>query len=51
MKNHTLFPEEAKKKAAEYYRKAAEFAQKSPGFDQELIDRYFSQAKLLESQN
>jgi tetratricopeptide (TPR) repeat protein len=39
-----------KKKAAEYYRKAAEFAQKSPGFDQELIDRYFSQAKLLESQ-
>jgi len=40
-----------KKKAAEYYRKAAEFAQKSPGFDQELIDRYFSQAKLLESQD
>ena len=40
-----------KKRAAEYYRKAAEFAQKSPGFDQELIDRYFSQAKLLESQN
>ena len=39
-----------KKRAAEYYRKAAEFAQKSPGFDQELIDRYFSQAKLLESQ-
>jgi len=39
-----------KKKAAEYYRKAAEFAQKSPGFDQELINRYFSQAKLLESQ-
>jgi len=39
-----------KKKAAEYYRKAAEFAQKSPGFDQGLIDRYFSQAKLLESQ-
>jgi tetratricopeptide (TPR) repeat protein len=39
-----------KKRAAEYYRKAAEFAQKSPGFDQELIGRYFSQAKLLESQ-
>jgi tetratricopeptide (TPR) repeat protein len=39
-----------KKRAAEYYRKAAEFAEKSPGFDQELIDRYFSQAKLLESQ-
>jgi tetratricopeptide (TPR) repeat protein len=39
-----------KKRAAEYYRKAAEFAQKSPGFDQELIDHYLSQAKLLESQ-
>jgi tetratricopeptide (TPR) repeat protein len=39
-----------KKKAAEYYRKAAAFAQKHPGFDQELIDRYLSQAKLLESQ-
>ena len=39
-----------KKRAAEYYRKAAEFAQKSPGFDQELIDHYSSQAKLLESQ-
>jgi tetratricopeptide (TPR) repeat protein len=38
------------KKAAEYYRKAAAFAQKHPGFDQELIDRYLSQAKLLESQ-
>jgi hypothetical protein len=39
-----------KKRAAEYYRKAAEFAQRSPGFDQELIDRYISQATLLESQ-
>ena len=39
-----------KKKAAQYYRKAAEFAQTSPGFDQELIDRYLSQSKHLESQ-
>jgi len=39
-----------KKKAAEYYRKAAEFTQTSPGFDQELIDRYLSQSKHLESQ-
>jgi len=39
-----------KKKAAEYYRKAAAFAQKHPGFDRELIDRYLSQAKLPESQ-
>ena len=38
-----------KKRAAEYYRKAAEFAQNSPGFDQELIDSYLSQAKHLES--
>jgi hypothetical protein len=41
---------EARKKAAEYYRKAAGFGQTAPGFDQELIDRYLSQSKMLESQ-
>jgi tetratricopeptide (TPR) repeat protein len=40
-----------KKKAAEYYRKAAEFAQKSPGFDHELIDWYLSQSKHLDPKN
>ena len=39
-----------KKKAAEYYRKAAEFAQRSPGFDQELIDWYLSESTYFESQ-
>ena len=38
-----------KKRAAEYYRKAAAFAQSRPGFDQEAIDWYFSQASSLES--
>jgi tetratricopeptide (TPR) repeat protein len=38
-----------KKTAAEYYRKAAAFAQSMPGFDQEAIDWYFSQARHLES--
>jgi len=40
-----------KKKAAEYYRKAAEFAQKSPGFDHELIDWHLSQSKHLDPKN
>ena len=31
-------------KAAEYYRKAAEFARSMPGFDQESIDWYLSEA-------
>ena len=33
-----------KEKAAEYYRKAAEFARSMPGFDQESIDWYLSEA-------
>jgi Tfp pilus assembly protein PilF len=40
-----------KKLAPEYYRKAAQFAQGSPGFDQELIDRYSSKARELEATN
>jgi tetratricopeptide (TPR) repeat protein len=40
-----------KKMAAEYYRKAAEFAQKSPGFDHELIDWYLSKSKHLDPKN
>lgn len=38
-----------KQRAAEYYRKAAAFAQSRPGFDQEAIDWYFSQARHLQS--
>ena len=38
------------KKAAKYYRKAATFAQSMPGFDQEAIEWYLSQAKALDSE-
>ena len=36
-----------KDKAAEYYRKAAEFARSMPGFDQESIDWYLSEADRI----
>jgi len=38
-----------RKKAAQYYRKAAEFARSNPGFEQQSIDRFLSEAKRLES--
>jgi tetratricopeptide (TPR) repeat protein len=38
-----------KKKAAQYYRKAADFARSNPGFDDNSIARFLSEAKRLES--
>ena len=36
-----------KEKAIEYYRKAADFAKSMPGFDQEGIDWYLSEANRI----
>jgi tetratricopeptide (TPR) repeat protein len=39
-----------KEKAIEYYRKAADFARSMPGFDQESIDWYLSEANRIRSE-
>jgi tetratricopeptide (TPR) repeat protein len=39
-----------KEKAIEYYRKAADFAKSMPGFDQEGIDWYLSEANRIKSE-
>ncbi len=39
-----------KEKAIEYYRKAADFARSMPGFDQESIDWYLSEANRIKSE-
>jgi len=38
-------------KAAEFYRKAADFANSMPGFDQESVNYYLSQAQCMMSKN
>jgi tetratricopeptide (TPR) repeat protein len=39
-----------KEKAVEYYRKAADFARSMPGFDQESIDWYLSEANRIKKE-
>lgn len=39
-----------KEKAVEYYRKAADFASSMPGFDQESIDWYLSEANRIKKE-
>ena len=39
-----------KAKAAHHFRKAAKFAKSNPGFDQESIDWYLSEARRIESE-
>ena len=41
---------EEKAKAAHHFRKAAKFAKSNPGFDQESIDWYLSEARRIESE-
>ena len=38
-----------RKKAVELYHQAAEFAKTHEGFDQELVDRYLSEARRIEA--
>ena len=40
-----------KNKAAEYYRKAANFAKSNPGFDEQSVDGFLSEARRMDKED